>query len=579
MSRTNRLFINNVEDCVEEMLESIALQHPGLRLLQDHRVIVRENISSKNVSVISGGGSGHEPFAAGFVGHGMLTAAVAGSVFASPPPHDILASIKATKSLAGTLLVVANYTGDRLNFGIALERAKSLGHKIRMVVVGEDCAVESSDKTAGRRGLVGIVNVIKVAGALSEQGKSLDEVVNLAQMAAANMSTIGVSLTGCSIPGSGSSFTLDQSEMELGLGAHGEAGVKRLKLQTADQTVTIMINHMMNTNNANHINLPAGSRVAVTVNNLGGLSALEMHILARKVIKDLEKRQLLVDRFFLGHFMTSLDMSGFNVNVTKLTDEITSCLDAPTDAPAWPRISVSALSKYSCHNEHLAPSPSPISEETVEFKMKASAKVTEEFLNCIKQVCEKLISQEAYLNELDTSCGDGDCGSTLKRGASMVLSKINNWSNMSVANVLLQLASCAEISMGGASGGLYSLFFTALSHHAQNFSLTSFKQSIDKGMQSVMEYGKAEPGDRTMVDSLYALSLSLGDSIEQKQTFSQALDDAAGKVAAAAEKTSSMKARAGRASYVANNLLSRPDPGAVAVAIIVKAISTCINAC
>ena len=579
MSRHNRLFINDVNDCVDEMLESIALQHPGVQLLQGHRVIIREDVkafaSNGHVSVISGGGSGHEPFAAGFVGAGMLTAAVAGSVFASPPPADIIAAIEASASPSGTLLIVANYTGDRLNFGIATERAKVLGHNVKMVVVGEDCALESNDKTAGRRGLVGIVTLMKIAGALSEEGKSLDEILSASEFAAKNMGTIGVSLSGCSIPGSGSSFCLSDSEMELGLGAHGEAGVKRVKIQSADDTVVTMFNHMTNSNNASKLDLPCGSKVAVTMNNLGGLSALEMHVLARKVIQLLESKNILVERFYLGHLMTSLDMAGVNFNILKLNDELTLCLDAYTNAPSWPRTSVSLTSNYSRRNNHVVlPAACKKVSPNHSITKEQHECVTSDVLNCIRSVCEKLISSESHLNELDTACGDGDCGSTLKRGASLILSKINYWKEMSLSNVLLEIATCAEVSMGGASGGLYSLFFTAASHHAAKENLITLKSCVDNGTHSIMEYGKATSGDRTMVDGLVALIASLNKSIAEKKTLAAAWNDAAKDVEDAAQKTALMQARAGRASYVAKELLTHPDPGATAVAIVVKSIST-----
>lgn len=580
MSRTNRMFINNVDDCVDEMLESVAMQHPGLQKLKGHRVIIREDVKQfcegGHVSIISGGGSGHEPFAAGFVGRGMLTAAVAGSVFASPPPADIIAAIEASKSSGGTLLVVANYTGDRLNFGIALERAKSLGHNVKMVVVGEDCALESTDKTAGRRGLVGIVNVMKIAGAMSEERKSLEEILNVTKDVAANMGTIGVSLTGCSIPGSGSSFQLHESEMELGLGAHGEAGVKRMKILSADDTVITMIQHMTNPKNASFLELPAASKVAVTMNNLGGLSAVEMHILARKVMKELKKLNVIVERFYLGHFMTSLDMSGFNLNVTKLTNSILLCLDADTNAPGWPRISVSTKTNYSHNNDFLMDSlpTSQASNIPAHVSSKNSFIITEFFLNGLKSACEAIILKEACLNNLDSASGDGDCGSTLKRGALMILSKLKDFNGLSLSDVFLHIAASAEVSMGGASGGLYSLFFTAASLHAADRSLTTWKKCVDGGMNSIIEYGKAEPGDRTMVDALSALGLSLKHSIDGNKTLTEAVSKAAIDVTAAAEKTTFMKAKAGRASYVAKEHLKQPDPGAMAVAFLVQAISS-----
>ena len=585
MSRANRLFINKVDDCVQEMLESVAMQNPGLQLLKGHRVIIREDFeqfcNDGHVSIISGGGSGHEPFAAGFVGQGMLTAAVAGSVFASPPPADIIAAIEAVKSPLGILLLVANYTGDRLNFGIALERAKSLGHNIKMVVVGEDCALESNDKTAGRRGLVGIVNVMKIAGAMSEEKKTLEEIVAIAEHAAANMGTIGVSLTGCSIPGSGSSFQLHSSEMELGLGAHGEAGVKRMKILSADDTVATMIQHMINSKNASSLKLPPATKIAVTMNNLGGLSAIEMHILSRKAIKILQGLNVIVERFYFGHLMTSLDMCGFNVNIIKLTDDITEYLDAETNAPAWPKTSVSRRTGLVLNNDYIVEAKSITLSKNAKFDnsvpIKDFYKPTEYFFNGIKSACDAIVLREAFLNDLDSASGDGDCGSTLKRGALLVLSKLQGWKDLSLSEVLLQIATCAEVSMGGASGGLYSLFFTAASHHAVDTTLNTWKLCVDSGMKSIMEYGKAEPGDRTMVDALLSLSSSLNKSITENETFQIALSCAAAEVFTAAEKTVFMKARAGRASYVAKEQLKLPDPGAMAVAFLVKALSSYVD--
>ncbi|XP_022787345.1 dihydroxyacetone kinase 1-like isoform X2 [Stylophora pistillata] len=247
---TSKKLINDPLDVVDEALEGIVLANPGLKLLKNHRVIIREDVNelrkAGKVTLISGGGSGHEPSHAGFVGKGMLTAAVAGAVFTSPPTKSILAAIRAVGhgNKGGTLLIVKNYTGDRLNFGFAAERAKAEGIKVDMVVVGEDCALTSKDKTAGRRGLCGTVLIHKIAGALAEEGKSLEEISQVAKATAQAMGTIGVSLAPCSLPGSLPSFVLGIDEMELGLGIHGEPGVKRVKLDKVDQVVKTMIDHM-----------------------------------------------------------------------------------------------------------------------------------------------------------------------------------------------------------------------------------------------------------------------------------------------------------------------------------------------
>ncbi|XP_076801479.1 triokinase/FMN cyclase-like [Clavelina lepadiformis] len=585
MSRTNRLLINDVDRCVDEMLEGIVLENPAQRILEGHRVVIREDVSSfcssGHVSIISGGGSGHEPFAAGFVGKGMLTAAVAGSVFASPPPHDILAAIESVASPDGVLLIVANYTGDRLNFGIALERARNRGHKIDMIVVGEDCALESKDKTAGRRGLVGIVNVMKVAGALSESGKSLEEIVKITKVVSSSMGTIGVSLSGCSIPGIGSSFQLDQSEMELGLGAHGEAGVKRMKILSADDTVTVMIDHITNESNASRLNLVRGDRVFVTLNNLGGMSALEMHVLSRKTILLLESRGILVERFQSGYLMTSLDMAGFNMNIMKVDDDIISLLDADTSAPGWPRMSFSPSTGSNRRNSLVIHSlqPGTMNNPVKPSNKSGKGEMPENsvFLAGLQQACKALIANEALLNELDTSAGDGDCGSTFKRGASDVLSKLQSWKHLDIQSILMKIASSAESSMGGASGGLYSLFLTAASRHATGTDVVSCKSCLDAGMQAISRYGGAEPGDRTMLDALLAASNSLQNSVRREESLREAAVNVAKVVAEAAEATKNMKAKAGRASYVASNLLTQPDAGATAVVIWLDAINKFIN--
>ncbi|XP_002131279.2 triokinase/FMN cyclase [Ciona intestinalis] len=581
MSRTNRLLINNAETCVDEMLQSIAWQNPGQRLLKGHRVIIREDAadfcSSGHVSTICGGGSGHEPFSAGFVGRGMLTAAVAGSVFASPPPNDILAAINAVASPAGTLLIVANYTGDRLNFGIALERAKAAGKKVNMVVVGEDCALESQDKTAGRRGLVGIVIVMKLAGALAEQGRSLDEITQACTHLSKAMGTIGVSLSGCSIPGTGSSFKLDETEMELGLGAHGEAGVRRMKILPANETVEVMIDHMMNPSHASHITIDNGQKIALTMNNLGGLSEIEMYVLGRKAIEYLESKGLSVVRCYNGHFMTSLDMAGFNLNICKVNDETLKCLDADTNAPGWPRVCVSNNTGFHRRNNDPVVSLNEKSLEVVGENVNSADKnklqVGHALIEAITLACQSLISNEAFLNDLDTSAGDGDCGSTLKRGANEVLNRSRSWKCENVEQVLLQIAGCAEKSMGGASGGLYSLFFTAASHRAQAYTIESWNDCLVVGIAAISKYGGAEPGDRTMLDALVATRKSLEKSISEDASIKTAAQNAAKVARQATEATATMKAKAGRASCVAAKLLTQPDPGAMAVAIWVEAVA------
>ncbi|NXI36004.1 TKFC cyclase, partial [Galbula dea] len=280
--------VNRVASCADDALAGLVACSPGLKLLQGHRVVLRADLEAirGRVALLSGGGSGHEPAHAGYVGKGMLTGVVAGAVFTSPAVGSILAAIRAVTQAgaAGTLLIVKNYTGDRLNFGLALERARAEGADVRMVVVGDDSAF-AAPKKAGRRGLCGTILIHKVAGALAEAGVGLNEIVEKVSAAAKAMGTLGLSLSPCSVPGSKPTFHLADDEMELGLGIHGEAGVRRMKVLPADEAVETMLEHMTNPSNASHLPLSPGASVVLVVNNLGGLSCLELGIVAGAAVR------------------------------------------------------------------------------------------------------------------------------------------------------------------------------------------------------------------------------------------------------------------------------------------------------
>jgi dihydroxyacetone kinase len=390
--------------------------------MKDHRIIIRADIddlkAQNKVTLLSGGGSGHEPAHAGYVGRGMLTGAVAGSVFASPPPDSILAALRAISSPAGSLMIVKNYTGDRLNFGIAAERARNEGMKVAMVIVGEDTALPSDNKSAGRRGLCGTIFVHKIAGALAEKGHSLDEVLAAAQEVANDIATMSVSLSPCALPGHKASFSLGEDEMELGLGIHGEAGTQRIQVQPADKVVARLLDHMTSQEPGyQYFNVPAGSDVALMVNNLGGTSNLELSLVAGRAIDYLtNKLQYNVRRSYMGSFMTSLEMAGVSLTLLKMSSRWAECLDEHTNAPGWPNVS-------------LGPTGSPERVDLPPIKAKATDKrlMTCEsipkttrgalMMDCLRTICNDLIASEESLNQLDRGSGDGDCGSTLKSGS------------------------------------------------------------------------------------------------------------------------------------------------------------------
>ncbi|MBU3145473.1 dihydroxyacetone kinase subunit DhaK [Clostridium sp. CF012] len=324
--------INDPEFVVEEMLCGIVMAHPDyVRKLENVDVLVRKNspISGK-VALVSGGGSGHEPAHAGYVGKGMLDAAVCGSVFTSPTPDPIYEAVKAVNGGLGVLLVVKNYTGDIMNFEMAGEMAEMDGIKIESVVVNDDVAVENSLFTAGRRGIAGTVFVHKIAGAKAETGASLEEVKAVAEKVIANVRSMGMALTPCIVPAAGKpNFSLAEDEVEIGMGIHGEPGTHRETLSPVDEIVEHLVLKILT-----DMPLGAGAEVAVMINGLASTPLMELYIVNRKVHKILEEKGVKVYRTFVGEFMTSLEMSGFSVTLLKLDDELKILLDAPADTPA-----------------------------------------------------------------------------------------------------------------------------------------------------------------------------------------------------------------------------------------------------
>uniref|UniRef100_A0A8C9R8U4 Triokinase/FMN cyclase n=1 Tax=Scleropages formosus TaxID=113540 RepID=A0A8C9R8U4_SCLFO len=532
MTRKEKL-LNSPQSCVDEALRGVVAANAGLALLRGHRVALRSDLRALKgrVALLSGGGSGHEPAHAGYVGAGMLSAAVAGAVFASPPPGSVLAAILTLwqAGVSGVLLIIKNYTGDRLNFGLALEQARAQGVPVAMVIVADDCAFAQPSK-AGRRGLCGTVLVHKLAGALAEEGHPLDEIVTRVTKAVKGIGTLGVSLSPCSVPGCLPTFELPPGDMELGLGIHGEPGIKRLKVGSADEVVKMMIDHMTDSSSQSHLPLKSGDTVVLCVNNLGALSCLEMAVVTRAAFNCLEGRGLKIARVMSGSFMTSLEMTGMSLTVMRVDQEILRLLDAKTTAPGWPNLSSVDLSGRNCIME-------PAKRASDKFSLAGSLSAV--IRRALEKVCVSLLSAQEELNALDRASGDGDCGST----HALAVHAIQEWLSSHVVpgcpgQLLSTLAGLLQERMGGSSGALYSLFLTA-----------------------------AAPLLRECSDPAAWASAVLAGTEWQ-----EVLLDGAWKAELGAQSTCELTARAGRASYIASKRVTLPDPGAVAVATIFRAV-------
>ena len=323
--------INSVEQVENEMVLGMAKAYPQyVRKLDCGNVVVRANRKEGKVALISGGGSGHEPAHGGYVGEGMLDAAVSGAVFTSPTPDQIYEGIKAVATDQGVLMVIKNYTGDVRNFEMAGEMAQMEGIKVAQVVVNDDVAVKDSLYTVGRRGVAGTVFVHKIAGAKAETGASLEEVQAVAQKVIDNVRTMGMAIRPCTVPAAGQpGFELNDDEMEVGIGIHGEPGTHREPLKKADEIVDLLLEKILADLDY------SGKEVAVMINGSGATPLMELFIVNNRVSDVLAEKGVKVYKTLVGEYMTSIEMEGFSISLLRLDDELKELLDAKADTPAF----------------------------------------------------------------------------------------------------------------------------------------------------------------------------------------------------------------------------------------------------
>ncbi|MCA3450807.1 MAG: dihydroxyacetone kinase subunit DhaK [Rhodobacter sp.] len=536
-------FINSKETLVTEAIDGLIRTSGGLLARLDGfphiRVVVRADWDRSKVALVSGGGSGHEPSHAGFVGQGLLTAAVCGDVFASPSVDAVLAGILAVTGKAGCLLIVKNYTGDRLNFGLAAERARAFGHKVSMVIVDDDVALPDLPQA---RGVAGTLFVHKIAGALAEAGADLDTVTAAARKVIAGAASIGMSLDTCTVPGSPKELRIDPGKVELGLGIHGEAGVEQVDFATARAAMAMVVGRL-----SPHV--APGNHVAL-LNNLGGTTPLEMSVLAEELA-----RSALRDRvkWLVGPaaMMTSLDMHGFSVSVLPVEADQVAALAAPVGPRAWPGLA--ALGEVTVR---------PLPDGLTPIQPLPSAHPARRAL--IEDCCRALIAAEADLNALDAKSGDGDTGSTLAGAARALIAALDRLPLADPTQLYRAIGTELSQTMGGSSGVLLAIFFAAAGDASAGGK--DLIGAMQAGLERVMQVGGAKPGDRTMIDALAPALQALPGGVAAASQAARS----------GADRTAQMtRAKAGRASYLSQDKLAgHKDPGAEGVARLFQALAS-----
>ncbi|KAJ8297036.1 Dihydroxyacetone kinase 2 [Rhodotorula toruloides] len=605
--------LNSPKTAILDSLSGLAFLNPATEVY-DTTLLLRSP-SHDRVHIVCGGGGGHEPAHAAFVGEGMLSAAVSGQVFASPNAGQVEKAIGKLSMSKGVLLVVKNYTGDVLQFGLAKERWSATHleeDSVRMVVVGDDVSVpRSQGALTGRRGLTGTVLVYKLAGALAAQGASLDEVEFVAKSVAERCGTIGMGLEHCHVPGTekGEAYLKDD-EAEIGMGIHNEPGIRKVSpIPTASKLVDEFLTTLTSTNSdPERSYLPfkndGQDEVILVVNNLGGLPELELGVVVKEAAEWLANKRITVRRAVSGAFMTSLNLPGFSLTLLLLprtsltpppstsshfsldTPLLLDLFDAPTQAPAW---------KWTFKGE---PEMRVLKEGEVEKVGKREEKVGEEvkgpkptdpklFLAALESALKSVISAEPEITRYDTIAGDGDAGLTLKAGAEGIMDAIsqNKIPSDDVVAAMVACSAVVEKEMGGTSGGLYAIGLSGLSKGmldaakekgSETATPEVWARGLELALNTLYRYTRARPPSRTLVDPLSSFILTFSSS----PTSPTALSHAIAAAHEAAEATRDLDAKAGRAAYVDQEKIREagaPDAGAWGVWKLLEGVQKAVD--
>lgn len=564
-------FINDPTHLVNTALHALTLTNPSIALDAKNKIVYRRPGHASQVSIISGGGSGHEPSFGAFVGEGLLAASVAGTIFASPSAEQIRRAVMSRVDTSkGILVTVMNYTGDVLNFGMAVEKAKAAGIKVEMLVVGDDVGVgrEKAGKV-GRRGIAGTVLVHKITGALAATGASLKDVYEVGKLTAENIVSVGASLDHVHVPGRAppdpnSSEALKYEELEIGMGIHNEPGSGRAKVELPE-LVKRMLTQLLDQQDKDRAFLNVNSNeVVLLINNLGGVSVLELGGITTEVVDQLEKTYNIKPvRILAGTYMTSLNGLGFSISLLNVVNtniggpSMLQLLDAPSEASGW----TAPIRKetWEAKNTETRSGSTKSEEEVKSSGLKLNPDTTKAVLTA---GLKRLIAAEPDVTRYDTVVGDGDCGIGLKRGAEAVLALISKEGvSGDVVIDLSKIVQVVENAMDGTSGALYAIFLnsllTALRENASAGEATPevWAKALKSASEALSRYTPAKVGDRTLVDALYPFVETLNKTGDFKK--------AAEASKKGAKSTIGMKASLGRTVYIGGTGFEQvPDPGA-----------------
>ncbi|KAL2267087.1 hypothetical protein VTJ83DRAFT_4364 [Remersonia thermophila] len=582
---------------VPKSLRGLVAASPRLRLDEANRVVYDPSHPRSTVSIISGGGSGHEPAWSGYVGANMLAAAVQGGVFASPSTRQVLAAMDAVPSDAGTLLVITNYTGDRLHFGLAVEKTKAAGKACRLLSCGDDVSIgkQGGQSLVGRRGLAAQIAVLKLLGAAAAKGASLDQLYDFGTAINAQIVSMAATLDHCHVPGRPAETTLGPNELEIGTGPHNEPGYRKLSpAPSASELVRELLRYCLDETDPDrgYVHFGPGDETALVVSNFGGLSNLELGALVDELLEQLrDDWKIEPQRVYAGHLETSLNAPAFSISVINLSgiaadptsgytvEQIKEFFDVRTDT-AWEAVAGSQADigarPRGPRTEQVVQPPPPAEGQGVVDESRDVRVDPAQLERMVRGACEAIIAAEPDLTRWDAAMGDGDCGLTLETGARAVLEALATKgiaARGSVVEVLTELEEVLETKMGGTLGGILGIFLVALRSaleegRSRGGSVAAcWAQALPTALAHLEQYTPAKVGHRTVMDTLIPFAETMRDT--------QSFEKAVGAAVAGAEATKKMRPRLGRATYVGvshEETELPPDPGAWAAMVAIKAL-------
>ncbi|PNH67929.1 hypothetical protein VD0002_g1967 [Verticillium dahliae] len=588
---SKRHLFDSPDGLVNKALRGIISYNPSLALDEANRVVFDTRFDKSKVSVISGGGSGHEPAWSGYVGTNLLSASVAGDIFASPSTRQILSAIEQVPSDKGTILVITNYTGDCLHFGLANEKARARGHDCRMIICGDDVSVGKRGSLVGRRGLAGQLGVLKVMGGAAGAGGSLDQVYDLGVAFSEQIVSIAASLDHCHVPGRTEHGALLADEVEIGTGPHNEPGYQKLSPPPSpEELVRKVLTYCLDESDPErgYVHFAPGDETFLLVSNFGGMSHLEMGALVDELLDQLAAEWRMEPvRVFAGFLETSLNAPAFSVSVINVSAAARNCsyrveqirgfADAHTGT-YWESMT-GLQSQRRKRGEQIVTAPSQADEEEKSRRAAALDEAQDVMVEpsrleaMLRTACEALVASEPDLTRWDTVMGDGDCGETVKTVAVSLLAALDAGvaRSGSVGRVLVELEDIVESKIGGTLGGVLGIFFVSLRVAMQRDAAIArtlgqealWAGALTTALQNLRRYTPAKVGDRTIMDALipFAEGMAVGG-------FTAGVEGAGG----GAEATKGMKPRLGRATYVGVGSGDEgreipPDPGAWAARV------------